>query len=105
MTGSKNNPDFGHARRTYRYAIKEAKKSDTQAVLLNRGYNRLPGANIRSNRRPDALVVKKDGKVNPHEVASKSDNLDTLSKRNRDALKKLPKSMQGKYTDVPYKRK
>jgi len=104
-TGSKSNPDTGHAVKTYRHAIKEAKKPDTEAVLLNRGYNRVPGVKIKSNRRPDAIVVKKDGKVNPHEVASRTDRRRDLRSRNKEAIDKLPKKMRGQYTDVPYKGK
>ena len=103
VTGTKANPDKAHAFKTYRKAIKEAQKADTQAVLLNRGYNRLPGVNIRSNRRPDALIVKKNGKVNAHEVASKTDVPRDLRVRNMEARSKLPEFMRGKYTDVLYK--
>ena len=85
----------GHARKSYEIAIREAKKTNTKAVYLNKGYNKATGEKIKSNRRPDVTVVKKDGKVNVHEVESKTDNPKTLRIRNEEAMGKLPKHMQG----------
>ena len=105
MTGTKSKPDTSHARKTYRKAIREAKKDDTTAVLLNRGYNRLPEVQIKPNRRPDVLVVKKDGQINAHEVASKTDEVNILFDRNKEVRDKLPTKMKGEVTVEKYKKK
>lgn len=75
--------------------MREAKKDDVVAVFLNKGYNKATGEKIKSNRRPDVLVQKKDGTFDTYEVKSHSDNIDILRIRNEEAMNKLPKHKQG----------
>ncbi len=88
----------GHRVRSYKEAIKAAKDPKVEKVFLDKGYNKAAGlkpGTIKPNRRPDATVVKKDGKVNSIEVQSKTDNPDVLLKRNQEAMDKLPAERQG----------
>jgi hypothetical protein len=75
----------GHQFRTYREAIKEAKKADVVSVHLDHGYNRglnLNPKTISPNRRPDVLSVYKDRSVARVEVKSKTDDPTLLYNRN-----------------------
>lgn len=52
-------------------------------VYLNKGLsNEIPG--IRPNRRPDIMVVRKDGKIDQNKVPSKTDNIEDLIERMQD---------------------
>lgn len=86
----------GHAFRSAREAIKEAKKPDTEKVYLNKGINRASDNPIKPNCRPDVTVVKKDGKVNQIEVPSKTDKIRNLQNRMDQTRNKLPEEKQGK---------
>jgi hypothetical protein len=60
-----------------------AKQDDVTTVYLNKGLgNEIPG--VKPNRRPDIMVVKKDGKIDQYEVSSKTDNIDDLMNRMMD---------------------
>ena len=85
----------GHAIRSYRIAIKEAKKADADTALLNRGVKRATGENIKPNTRPDVTVIKKDGTVHQFEVRSKTDRAENLQKRMDDATQKFSPGKQG----------
>jgi hypothetical protein len=85
----------GHATRSYREAIKEAKQVDTEKVYLNRGYRGITGEQVSINRRPDKTTVKMDGKVNVLEVKSKTDKDDLLLSRNQETMNQLPQHIQG----------
>ena len=86
----------GHAERTYREAIRAAKRDDVEKVYLNRGYNKATGEKIKSNRRPDVIVVSKNKKVDAIEVPSRTDKEDILLHRNEEAMNKLSKSKRGR---------
>ena len=86
----------GHRFRSYREAIIEAKKSDTEHVYLDRGYKKATGESVTPNRRPDVTVVKKDKTVHATEVRSKTDEVDVLYQRNREAMRQLPPEREGK---------
>ena len=85
----------GHRFRSYREAIIEAKKSDTEHVYLDRGYKKATGESVTPNRRPDVTVVKKDKTVHAIEVRSKTDDVDVLHQRNQEAIRQLPPERQG----------
>ena len=74
-------------------------------MLLNRGYNRLPKVQVKPNRRPDVMVVKKDGRINAHEVASKTDREKDLLSRNQEIQNKLSAKMKGEVTAQKYTEK
>ncbi|ENQ3105594.1 hypothetical protein SAMN04488168_13817 [Bacillus sp. 491mf] len=60
-----------------------AKRDDITKVYLNKGLsNEIPG--IKPNRRPDIMVVRKDGKIDQYEVPSKTDNVEDLLERMKD---------------------
>ena len=86
----------GHRFRSYREAITEAKKGDTDHVYMNRGYKKATGESVTPNRRPDVTVVKKDKTVHAVEVQSKTDNPRTLERRNKEAIRQLPPEREGK---------
>jgi hypothetical protein len=98
----------GHSFASYREAIKQAKKEEVEAVLMNRGYNRLVepefGFKISPNRRPDVLVKTKDGKIHAYEVPSKSDKIPDLQSRNNKAMSELPKTNQGRVRTIDIKK-
>ena len=85
----------GHSFRSYREAIKAAKKENVESVYLNQGLKKASGHPIKPNNRPDVTVVTKDGKVHQIEVPSKTDDVKKLEKRMDDARAKLPEEMQG----------
>ncbi|MEN8237135.1 MAG: hypothetical protein ABFQ95_06305, partial [Pseudomonadota bacterium] len=85
----------GHALESYKIAIREAKKPQTQTVLLDKGVNRALPENIRPNRRPDVLVVQKNQKINQHEVQSISDRPNDLMARMDDTRSRFPKDLRG----------
>ncbi|MFN9001755.1 MAG: hypothetical protein ACK5VW_06830, partial [Holosporales bacterium] len=93
----------GHQSTSYREAIGAAKRENVDAVLLNRGANRLlpEGQKIRANTRADVTVRTKDGKLHQTEVPSKTDNPRELKTRMETTKDKLPESMQGR-TDVRF---
>ncbi|MER2169630.1 MAG: T7SS effector LXG polymorphic toxin [Psychrobacillus psychrodurans] len=65
-----------------------AMQDNISKVYLNKGLsNEIPG--IRPNRRPDIMVVRKDGKIDQYEVPSKTDNIYDLRKRMIDNQKLL----------------
>ena len=86
----------GHRFRSYREAIIEAKKSDTEHVYLDRGYKKATGESVTPNRRPDVTVVKKDKTVHAIEVRSKTDRREVLFQRNQEAIRQLPPEKRGK---------
>jgi hypothetical protein len=86
----------GHATRSYREAIAEAKLEDTEKVFLNRGYKKATGEPVKPNRRPDVTVVKKDGTVNAVEVKSKTDKKTDLESRNIQAMGSIAAEKRGK---------
>lgn len=87
----------GHAFRSYREAIKEAKKPDTEKVFLDRGINRAAENPIKPNRRPDVTVLKKDGKINQIEVPSRSDDPLKLMERMDDTNARLSPHQRGEF--------
>lgn len=85
-TAQKTGTD-GHQFRTYREAIKEAKKPNVESVHLDHGYNRgldLDPKTISPNRRPDVLSVYDDKSVARIEVKSKTDDVNVLRNRNAE---------------------
>jgi hypothetical protein len=86
----------GHEVRSYREAIKEAKKDEVEKVFVNRGYNRTIDPKIKPNNRPDVLVVRKNGKVDAIGVPSNSDSEKILRMRNKVALGKFSEERRGK---------
>jgi len=87
---------YGHRFRSYREAITEAKKGDTDQVYMNRGYKKATGESVTPNRRPDVIVVKKDKTVHAIEVQSKTDKPEVLFQRNQESMKRLPPEREGK---------
>jgi hypothetical protein len=85
----------GHDVRSYRIAIREAKKAETDAVLLNRGMKRATGEPIAPNNRPDVTVVRKNGKVDQFEVPSSTDKIRTLRERMDKATTQVSKEQRG----------
>ncbi|MGC4378613.1 LXG domain-containing protein [Fictibacillus sp. Mic-4] len=73
----------GHWEAMVEKAEELAKREDVRRVYLNKGLsNEIPG--IKPNRRPDIMVVRKDGKIDQYEVPSKSDNIEDLLERMED---------------------
>jgi hypothetical protein len=92
-TGQVTGP--GHSFKSTKIGIREAKKSDTEKVLLDLGINRVTKNPIKPNRRPDVTVLKKDGRINQIEVKSKTDNRNNLLKRMNDTRNQLPEHQRG----------
>ncbi|MCA0370694.1 MAG: hypothetical protein LCH26_06295 [Proteobacteria bacterium] len=88
----------GHDVRSMRVAIEAAKDPNVLRVHMDHGVNRAVGltgdARIYSNRRPDVTIIKKDGTVDFIEVPSRTDDVDFLLSRIREAMHKLPEGMQ-----------
>lgn len=102
-TAQRTGDDAAHQIRTYREAIKLAKKPDVVSVNLDHGYNRALGLDpktISPNRRPDVTAVYSDGRVARVEVQSKTDVPAIL--RNRNAALDAQLRAQG-YTPLPPK--
>ncbi|WP_269921745.1 hypothetical protein [Psychrobacillus psychrodurans] len=60
-----------------------ANNDNISKVYLNKGLsNEIPG--IKPNRRPDIMVVRRDGKIDQYEVPSKTDNIEDLIERMQD---------------------
>jgi RHS repeat-associated protein len=73
----------GHWEAMTEKAEELAKSDDVTKVYLNKGIgNEIPG--VSPNRRPDIMVVRKDGKIDQYEVPSKTDNIDDLTNRMMD---------------------
>ncbi len=85
ISGTAQSTSPGHAVRTYREAIREAKDKLVKEVHIDHGYNRALGlkpGTIKPNRRPDVLSIYYDGTVKRIEVKSRSDTYDDLFTRN-----------------------
>jgi hypothetical protein len=92
----------GHDIRSYREAIRAAKREDVDKVFLNRGIKKASDHPIgRPNTRPDVTIRTKDGKIHQVEVPSKTDYDPILRARMEDAKSRLPKNMRGE-TDLKY---
>lgn len=66
-----------------------AKQDDIEKIYLNKGLSNEVPLNGSPNRRPDLIVVRRDGKIDQYEVPSKSDDVNSLFDRMRDNQKIL----------------
>lgn len=101
--GQRTGPE--HAPESYRQAIELAKKDHVVRVHLNQGYRRATGIEVKPNRQPDVLWLHEDGTFHAIEVASKTDNIAELYRRNKEVMDQLPEHMQGTITIIEYKAK
>jgi YD repeat-containing protein len=102
-TAQRTGDDSAHQVRTYREAIELAKDPDVVSVDLDHGYNRALGLDpktISPNRRPDVIALYNDGRVQPVEVQSATDNPAILMSRNAALAAQL--RAEG-YTPLPPK--
>jgi len=97
-TGQKTQTD-GHAQESYRQALEIAKRNDVEALMLNRGMNRMlpSGSKIKPNTRPDITYKTGDGKIHQVEVPSRSDRPVDLMQRMKRTNEQLPQEMQGTF--------
>ncbi len=86
----------GHSFRSYREAIRAAKREETERVFLNRGIKKASGHPIeRPNTRPDVAIADRTGRVHQIEVPSRTDDIDLLQLRMDYATLRLPEHMRG----------
>jgi hypothetical protein len=97
----------GHAKESYKAAIREAKDPQMEKIYLNRGIRRVTKdasveATFTRNRRPDVTAVKKDGKIQQVEVQSKTDDAADLTARMQQVQARLPAKNHTKNYLVKY---
>lgn len=89
-----------HAQTIDRLAGEFADKGDVAYIVLgDRSWRTATGRVASSNRRPDLVVVRKDGRVDAYEVLSNHDSVAILEARLKEGQRSLPARHQGD-TDV-----
>ncbi len=88
----------GHAQKIFNMATEMAESGSYQSVYMHSKWSKIlkgTGAKVSPNRLPDVAGVRLDGKIDIIEIASKTDNLDTLLSRNRAIWEQLPEHLRG----------